>query len=274
MAGYLRHCSSCRQVADLTDVVSLLHRRMLRFAPSWSAKVFGRVEARRLAFWEKRVARLVDLVLLVSPVDAAELARMTPRARIAVLPNGVDLDYFRPLPDPGKPVLIFWGHLRYPPNADGIVWFCREIFPKVREVLPDAELLVAGKAPPPEVVALGNLPGVKVVGYVPDLRPYLAQASLVVVPLRFGTGIRNKVLEALAAGRAIVSTPLGCEGLEVRPGVHLEVADDPQSFADAVINLLRSPTRRAYLAANGRKLVEQLYNWGTIGRKLRALIEN
>ncbi|WP_051276121.1 glycosyltransferase family 4 protein [Desulfovirgula thermocuniculi] len=273
MAGYLRHCASCRRVADLTDVVSLLRRRMLRFAPSWPAKVFNGVETHRLAFWERWVARSADLVLLVSPVDAAELARIAPGARIAVLPNGVDLDCFRPLPDPGRPVLFFWGHLRYPPNADGIVWFCQEIFPAVREVLPDAELLVVGKEPPPEVVALGSLPGVKVVGYVPDLRPYLAQASLVVVPLRFGTGIRNKILEAFAAGRPVVSTPLGCEGLEVRPGVHLEVVGDPRSFAEAVIDLLRNPTRRAYLAVNARKVVEQIYNWEAIGRRLGVLVE-
>lgn len=272
MVGYLRHCTTRKRIADFTDVVGLLRRRMLRFVPSWPARVFGTVEAHRLVFWEKRMARLADLVLLVSPVDAVELAKMAHGRRVAVLPNGVDLDYFQPLPDPGRYVLIFWGHLRYPPNADGIIWFCQEIFPAVREVLPEAELLVVGKEPPPTVEALVRLPGVKVLGYVPDLRPYLSQASVAVVPLRFGTGIRNKILEAFAAGRAVVSTSLGCEGLDVEPDVHLEVADEPQAFAAAVVDLLRSPTRRAYLAANGRKIVEQVYNWDAIGQRLQTLV--
>ncbi|WP_338819172.1 hypothetical protein MTCOM_05990 [Moorella thermoacetica] len=272
MAWYLRHCATRRRVADLTDMVSLFRRRMLRFAPSWPAKVFGTMEEYRLALWEKRVAQLADLVLMVSPVDVAKLARMAHGRRITVLPNGVDLDYFQLLPDLGKHVLLFWGHLRYPPNADGIIWFCRRIFPTVREALPEAELLVVGKESPPEVETLARLPGVKLVGYVPDLRPYLAQASVAVVPLRFGTGIRNKILEAFAAGRAVVSTSLGCEGLDIEPGKHLEVANDPQAFATAVVDLLRSPARRAYLAANGRKLAEQVYNWDAIGRRLRTLV--
>lgn len=273
MGGYLRHCGTRRRVADLTDVVSLLHRRMLYFAPSWPAKVFSAAEARRLAFWERRVARSADLVLLVSPVDAAELAKMVPGARIAVLPNGVDLEYFRPLPDPGRPVLIFWGHLRYPPNADGIVWFCREIFPAVKRAVPETTLVVAGKEPPPVVTALGSLPGVKIIGHVPDLRPYLAQAAVAIVPLRFGTGLRNKILEAFASGRAVVSTPLGCEGLEVTPGLHLEVADGPEEFATKVACLLRDLSRRAVLAASGRKLVEERYAWKTLSKKLLELLK-
>jgi sugar transferase (PEP-CTERM/EpsH1 system associated) len=272
MAGYLKHCATGKRVAELTDVVSVLRRRMSLFARSWPTKFFNVVEAHRLAFWEKRVARLADVMLLASTADAAKLARMAPGARIAVLPNGVDVDYFRPLPDPGRHILLFWGHLRYPPNADGIVWFCQDIFPNVREAVPDAELLVAGKEPPPEVAALGRVPGVKVMGYVPDLRPYLAQASVVVVPLRFGTGIRNKILEAFAAGRAVVSTSLGWEGLDVAPGRHLEVADEPSAFCAALVNLLRDPTRRAWLTSNARELVEKMYRWDAIGDGLRKLI--
>ncbi|MEW6771940.1 MAG: glycosyltransferase family 4 protein [Bacillota bacterium] len=272
-AGYLSHCAARRRVADLTDAVSLYRRRMLCFARSWPAKAFGAIEAQRLAFWEKQVAQLADLTLVVSPVDAAALKEAAPRARVAVLPNGVDLDHFRPLPDPQTPVLLFYGHLRYPPNADGIVWFCHEIFPLVREAVPEAELWIAGKEPPPEVAALAALPGVTLTGYVPDLRPYLAQAAVVVVPLRFGAGTRLKILEAFAAGRPVVSTSLGCEGLEVQPGVHLEVADTPASFAEAVIRLLQDPLRWAALVANGRKIAEEKYSWRSIGPQLLALLK-
>jgi sugar transferase (PEP-CTERM/EpsH1 system associated) len=272
MAGYLRHCRTARRVADLTDAVSLYRRRMLRFASSPVAKAVGVLEANRLAFWEKRITRLADLVLLASPVDASELRRMVPGARIAVVPNGVDLDYFRPLPDPEEPVLLFYGHLRYPPNADGIIWFCRKVFPLVREAFPEAALLVLGKEPPPEVAAQGRIPGVELLGYVPDLRPHLARAAVAVVPLRFGAGIRNKILEALASNRAVVSTSLGCEGLEVTPGVHLEVADEPAEFAAAVIRLLRNSSRRSALAASGRKLTEEKYSWGAVGKRLVCLL--
>ena len=137
--------------------------------------------------------------------------------------------------------------------------------------MPEAKLNIVGKEPPPEVVALSGLPGVKLWGYVPDLRPYLAGSSLVVVPLRYGTGVRNKVLEALAAGRAVVSTSLGCEGLEIAHGKHLEVVDESAGFAAAVVRLLRDPARRTVLAANGRKLVEKRYSWEAVGRKLLEL---
>lgn len=274
MAGYLEHCSVWRRVADLTDTLSLYRRRMLRFAPSGAARFFSLIEAARLACQERRIAKLTDMVLLTSTLDAAALQKLVPGARIAVLTNGVDLDFFQPLPDPGLPELHFYGHLRYPPNADGLIWFCREIFPQVRKKVPEAVLNIAGKEPPPEVVALSRLPGVKLWGYVPDLRPYLASSSLVVVPLRFGTGVRNKVLEALAVGRATVSTSLGCEGLDIIPGVHLEVVDEPADFASAVVRLLCDPARRAILAANGRKLVEERYNWKAVGQKLLELEAN
>jgi sugar transferase (PEP-CTERM/EpsH1 system associated) len=271
-AGYLKHCRATRRVADLTDAVSLYRRRMLCFARSWPAKAFGAIEAQRLAFWEKQVAQLADLTLVVSPVDAAVLKEAAPGACVAVLPNGVDLDHFRPLPDPQTPVLLFYGHLRYPPNADGIVWFCHEIFPLVREAVPEAELWIAGKEPPPEVAALAALPGVTLTGYVPDLRPYLAQAAVVVVPLRFGAGTRLKILEAFAAGRPVVSTPLGCEGLEVQPGVHLEVAKDAEALAKATVDLLLDAPRRVHIAANARALVEKKYSWEAIGHELRAIL--
>lgn len=274
MAGYLRHCFVIQRVADLTDVVSLYRRRMAHFVPSWQGKVFGFLEAQRLAVWEKRVARSVGIVLLVSAVDATELGKMVPEAKIAVLPNGVDLTYFQPLPDPEKPILLFYGHLRYPPNIDGITWFCKNILPHVRKTIPTAELLIAGKEPPQEVRALGSLSGVKIIGYVPDLRSFLVQGSVVVVPLRFGAGIRNKILEAFAADRAVVSTSLGCEGLNVVPGVHLAVADEPSAFAAAVIDLLRDPLLRARLAANARKMVEEEHSWNLLGQRLRVLLKD
>ncbi|MEW6572045.1 MAG: glycosyltransferase family 4 protein [Bacillota bacterium] len=269
-AGYLKHCT-CSKVADLTDVVSLYRRRMLPYT-SRLEKLVSIVEVYRLAYWEKKVAQAADLTLLVSPLDAAVLRKMAPKACIDVIPNAVDLNYFKPLPDQGQPVIVFYGHLRYPPNADGIKWFCTEIFPKIREEIPNAELHIIGKEPPAELVQYSNHSGITLTGYVPDIRPFLAQASVVVTPIRFGAGIRNKVLEAFAVKRPVVSTSLGCEGLSVEPGIHLEVADTPSIFAEAVIRLLRDPTRRSSLAENSRHLVKEKYEWNVIGKKLRTLL--
>jgi sugar transferase (PEP-CTERM/EpsH1 system associated) len=272
-AGYLKHCAVDKRVVDLTDVVSLYQSKRLRHTISFPSKIIGSIDKRRLAYWERHVTRQADLTLLVSPVDAEELRNMAPEAHIAVVPNGVDTKYFSPLPDTDEPLVIFYGHLRYPPNADGIVWFCHEALPRVKESVKDAKLLIIGKEPPPAVASLAGLPGVEIIGYVPDLRPYLARAAVVVVPLRFGSGIRNKVLEAFASEKAVVSTSLGCEGIGVLPGKHLEMADEPSSFADAVIRLLQDKNHRTYLAAEGLALIQQEYNWNKIGKKLHGFLE-
>lgn len=272
MASYLEYSASDKKVAELTDVLSVYRRRMVRFSNSLMDKFIFTIEIPRLVYWEKKIASNVDLSILVSTHDATVLKKMAPGARIVVLPNGVNMGYFTPLPHSDKPVLIFYGHLRYPPNADAIVWFGREIFPRVKEAVPEVELLIVGKEPPPLVTRMAATPGISLIGYVPDLRPYLERAAIVIVPLRFGAGIRNKILEAMAAERAVVTTSVGCEGLEVTPGTHLEVADEPSIFANTVVDLLKDHTRRALLATNGRKLVESKYNWECIGQKLRHLL--
>lgn len=317
MAGYLQSCARGKKVAELTDVLSVYRRRMHRFCRSLPDKFVSRLETARLAYWEKKTAGNVDLTILVSPSDAAALKRMAPEARIAVLPNGVNLEYFKPAghaggkvenhiqfreaekavchyppvpelqDEPEKavcsqpsvavsqlgPQLLFYGHLRYPPNYDGITWFMREIFPQVRSFMPGAKLMIIGKDAPAALVRVARMPGVSMAGYVPDIRPYLARATVVVAPLRFGAGVRNKILEALAVGRAVVSTTLGCEGLAVVPGKHLEVADEPTDFARILVELLQNPVKRALLEENGLELISKAYDWELIGKELNLLID-
>jgi len=273
MGAYLAKCHTVKRVLDLTDAVSIYHRRMLAYISFWPARLFRSLEVWRLVGWEKKMAESADLILLISSVDASFMSKIAPSSHVEVLSNGVDPHYFQPLPDSGKPVILFYGHLRYLPNADGITWFGYEIFPRVRALVPEAELFVIGKEPTPEIKEMATIPGVRLIGYVTDLRPYLAEATVVVAPLRFGTGIRNKILEAFCAGRSVVSTSLGCEGLKVIPGVHLEVADDPAQFAEKIICLIKNPALRRVLVANGKELVEQTYNWQTIGQVLNSLIK-
>jgi glycosyltransferase involved in cell wall biosynthesis len=146
--------------------------------------------------------------------------------------------------------------------------FARSILPRIRAFVPGVKLYVVGDSPRARVKALGREPGIEVTGYVNDIVPYYRRSKVIVVPLRAGGGTRLKILEAMALGRAVVSTTIGCAGLEVRHGVHLLVADDPQQFADCVVELLGNDALRAELVGNARHLVEQHYDWPTLGRRL------
>jgi glycosyltransferase involved in cell wall biosynthesis len=164
--------------------------------------------------------------------------------------------------------LVFTATMNYGPNAEAAIHFATHIWPQVRAAIPDATLKIVGHGPPAPVRQLGQRPGITVTGSVPDVRPYLASAQAVVVPLRIGGGTRLKIVEALAMAKPVVTTTLGAEGLAVEPGRHLLIADDPDAFASDVIALLRDPARRASLAHAGRALVEERYDWGAIGAQL------
>jgi glycosyltransferase involved in cell wall biosynthesis len=190
-----------------------------------------------------------------------------------VVPNGVDVDRFPFLDvDSAEPDhVVFVGTYRYVPNVDAVHWFVRDIWPRIRAARPTARCTLVGMDPPPSVHRLAQVPGINVVGTVPDVQPWLARATVVVVPLRSGSGTRFKILEAFAAGRPVVSTRIGAEGLAVEDGIHLLLADDPASFAEAAIQLLADPERRWSLARAARELVEREYAWPRIGEKLLAV---
>jgi glycosyltransferase involved in cell wall biosynthesis len=189
------------------------------------------------------------------------------------VPNGVDVDYFRPTQaavDPDSIVLT--GLMTYRPNADAAVHFVREVLPLVRRSRPRARFTAVGWGLPRDLAPLlGD--GVTHTGRVPDVRPYLAEAAAVVVPLRMGSGTRLKVLEALAMGKGVVSTTLGCEGVDVTPGGDLLVADDPASFAAAVVELMENAERRQALGLGGRRLVERSYTWPSVVARLERFYE-
>jgi polysaccharide biosynthesis protein PslH len=190
-----------------------------------------------------------------------------------VVPNGVDVGWFAPRADDGLALrrgLLFAGTMDYGPNVDGAVFFCREVWPKIREADPDVTLTIAGARPAPEVLALGTLPGVTVKGFVEDMRPCLWQAAVSVVPLRGGGGTRLKILEAMAAGAPVVSTSIGAEGLEVADGENIVLADRPDHFAEEVVALLRDAERGKKLCTAARQMVESCYDWAAIAPRLDA----
>jgi glycosyltransferase involved in cell wall biosynthesis len=212
--------------------------------------------------------------IALSTIEAAEL-RATTGIPVSVIPVGVDTATLRPAPEQeGPPRLVFTGTLGYPPNTQGIRWFADHVWPQVRRAVPDAQLDIVGRAPPPSVQALDDRGGITVVGSVRAIGPYFARAHAVVVPILTGAGIRVKVVEGMAAGRAIVSTSLGWEGLpHVQPGRHLLVADTPHDFARAAIRLLLEPALRESIASDARLLAERSYDWRGLGDEHESVLQ-
>jgi sugar transferase (PEP-CTERM/EpsH1 system associated) len=259
-------------VLDMHNVESVNARRLVHHLRPSVGQVLMLTDALKLPRYERRIVTAYTHCLAVSDVDAAELRRLAPRARISVIPNGVDPDEFAPsdaAPEPDR--LAFTASFTYAPNVDAMTFFCREILPRIRTAVPTVQLSIVGQHPGPEVQALGRLPGVEVTGRVPDVRPYLARAAVVVVPLRMGSGTRLKILEAMAMEKPVVSTPLGAEGLAVHAGHDIELAQDPETFAARTVALLRDPARRARLGAEARSTVLARYAWSSIVDRLDTL---
>jgi glycosyltransferase involved in cell wall biosynthesis len=199
------------------------------------------------------------------------LASTAPDARVVSVPTGVDVAYFSPSPAPEvENRLVFSGSMDWYPNEDAIVYFVEQILPRVRRDLPNVTLTVVGRRPSAQVKALAAQAGVHVTGTVDDVRPYVAEASLYIVPLRVGGGTRLKIFEALAMGKAVLSTSVGAEGLNVVADQHLALADGPEPFSAAVTALLREPDRRRSLGAAGRRLVESRYSWKSVTAEFDA----
>ncbi len=210
----------------------------------------------------------------VSTIEAAELEQSA-SIDVSVIPTGVDIEALTPAPEQdGPPRLVFTGTLGYAPNSQGITWFADHVWPEVRRQVPDAQLDIVGRNPPPGVGGLGSRPGITVVGPVPIMGPYFDRAHAVIVPILTGAGIRVKIVEAMAAGRAIVSTSLGWEGLPyLEPGRHLLVADEPAAFAAAAVRLLTEPHTRRAMAAEARSVAERHYDWRGLGDEQAAILE-
>jgi len=183
---------------------------------------------------------------------------------VEVIPNGVDTDYFRPVPavaPDGDPYVIFTGAMDYPPNMDAAVWFCDEVFPALHKRMPQLEFKIVGKEPHPQILDLGRRDGVQVTGTVADIRSYIAGALAVVVPLRSGGGTRHKIPQAMAMERPVISTSVGAEGLEITPGTDILIADDAERFVEHIDLLAKSPATANRIGKAGRRLVMEKYDW-------------
>jgi len=235
-------------------------------------RIFNQIEYRKFRREEVAAWRRATACIATSAADAAVVRDATGR-EVAVVPNGVDLDRFPrfPLDQADPAALVFVGAMRYRPNADAARWFVEHVFPRVRTALPTATFTIVGADPPPGVLALGSVPGVCVTGTVPDVRPWVERAGMVVVPLRAGGGTRLKILEAFAMGRPVVSTRLGAAGIDAADGEHLLLADTPDGIAAAITRLAADAPLRQALTDRAYALVRERYQWRAIAAELDAV---
>jgi sugar transferase (PEP-CTERM/EpsH1 system associated) len=273
MAPYLRlpELAHVPAVVDLIDVDS---QKWLDYAQSASAPKswLYRIEGRRLRALERQLANWTSAMTLVTAAEVSVFRQFCREGVVEAVTNGVDLDYFQPRSDGVEQGCVFVGALDYWPNVEGIRWFCRAVWPGLRRRHPDATLTLVGRQPSPAVRELAKLPGVNLAGQVPDVRPYVAQAAVSVVPLRIARGVQNKVLESLAMAKATVVSPQALEGIEARPGVHLESAQSPEQWIEQVSSLLGNPTARKRLGAAGREFTEEHHRWESCLRPLDRLL--
>lgn len=257
--------------ATVIDLVDIDSDKWAQYADlkRWPMNWIYRREARLLEDAERRIALAADATLLVSEAEASlfrQRARL-PATRVHSFGNGVDLKYFapdqkgaRPYPA-GSRVAVFTGAMDYWPNIDAVTWFVDKVLPRLQADIPDLLFCIAGARPTPAVAALGTRKGVLLTGSVSDLRPFLAHADVVVAPLRVARGIQNKVLEAMAMGKAVIATPQAFEGLEAAVDRDLVVAADSVTFAASAIRLLRDAGERSRLGDSARRRVEAAYSW-------------
>jgi glycosyltransferase involved in cell wall biosynthesis len=255
------------------NVEHMIWRRLHDVEPRRIRRRLLEIEWRKMRRAEARACSAARLTVAVSEEDREVLSALAPASRIVSIPTGVDIGYFRPESGREQPHrLVFSGSMDWYPNEDAMLHFIEAILPRLRQVHPDLAVTIVGRNPRERLRAAAQAARVEVTGTVNDVRPFVAQGSVYVVPLRVGGGTRLKIFEALAMGKAVVSTTIGAEGLGLEAGRHLLIADADEEFARTVLTLLASPDRRRALGREGRRIVEQRYAWPMVAQSFEAYL--
>ena len=272
------YAASCGDIPRVVDTHNLLYqyyerRATLERNPAMRL-LFGR-EARRFKEFEFEAFRSASHVMVCSREEADVVHRAAPEIAVEVVPNGVDCTFFQPDPNgtgTSSLDLVFVGHMAYRPNHDAAVWFIENVLPRLRQKVPGVRFVVVGKNPDRSLLDLGSdHPDVIVTGTVEDVRQHIWSSRIAVVPIRYGSGTRLKVLEAFAMGIPTVSTAVGAEGIAYRDGVDILIADEPDSIIDAICRLLSDTALYESIGSNGRKTAVERYDWSIIGRQVVAI---
>lgn len=277
VAEYVLHVPDIPRVIDFIDVDSEKWRLYAQHH-SFPLSVIYQLEAERLAKYEEQTARVFEHSILISEEERRLFQERVNGRPVSVISNGVDLEYFSPSGIdsqlPSQPTLVFTGAMDYFPNVDAVRYFCQVVFPLVRDLVPNALFYIVGRNPTRQVKELSNQPNVVVTGTVPDVRPYLAQATVAVAPFRLARGVQNKVLEAMAMGLPVIGTTEAFKGIAATEQDGIRIADDPRSFAQHVTDFLQGGVRlRRQAARQARCYVERHHQWHDQGAKLERLLE-
>ena len=297
MGQYVIKTEGIAKVLDLCDslALNLSRRAELDCTPK---RFLVKLEEKRVRRYEVEIMKAFDSGTVVAHFDRDYLLNQDNSLNLSVVPMGVDLKYFQPLKvnndsnrgdvtekqnmtltvqedfaDDRSKNLLFTGTMNYFPNSDAVIYFCNNIFPLIQKQHPDATFYIVGNHPTEQIRRLADQKGVVVTGYVPDIRPYFEKASVFVAPLRAGSGIQTKNLEAMAMGIPVVTTSIGAMGLEAETDIELLIADTPETFAERVIHLIENPDIRQNLANAGRKRVEASYDWQVLVNRLEQVYD-
>jgi sugar transferase (PEP-CTERM/EpsH1 system associated) len=274
-APYTAGLQGTPKVFDSVDSLALAYARGWRNRHgSLINRIIAYEEWLKMRRYEPEMLRAFDRVIVSSAIDQKFLAS-TAGPPVEVITNGVDHEYFYwEGRERDENSLVFVGGMNYYVNVDSVLNFYRHIFPRIRRRLPEARFSIVGAVPKKSIRNLAKDPAVEVTGTVPDIRPYLTRAAVFVCPLLAGSGVQNKLLQAMAMGTPIVTTSIASQPLQVQDGEHLLVADEPEQFAEAVMCLIKDKGLRQKLSVNARKYVEECHDWDSIGRKLEAIYQS
>ncbi|MEZ4861309.1 MAG: glycosyltransferase family 4 protein [Caldilineaceae bacterium] len=271
MAPYLAELPNHRATPRIVmrQKIDYLHyAEMAQSRPLGMPKLLDWLEARRLKRHEYAAMAAYDGAVVCSAEDAALAAQQGNHLPIEIIVNGADIDYFTPerRPDP-EPTLLLLGTMHYYPNIDAVLYFFQQMYPALRQAIPQLKVLIVGHLPPPEIIALGQKPGVTVTGSVPDVRDYMRRSWAMAVPLRLGGGTRLKIVESMVSGLPVVTTRVGAQGLDAQHNQHLLLADSPSDFVQQTIRLLQDPTLQRQLADQALILARATYSWQSLGER-------
>ncbi|MCX5699821.1 MAG: glycosyltransferase family 4 protein [Candidatus Omnitrophica bacterium] len=256
------------------NIESMIIKRYAQKEKNIFKKVFAFLECWKLSNFEKKMWNKFDCSIACSPVDKKIMLRYAPESKVHLINNGVESAYYSSNSNIiEKNTLIYTGQIGWYPNEDALVYFINEILPLVKQAVPEVKLWIVGNKPSDKIKEFSQKnSNITVTGFVEDVRELMQKACVYIVPLRIGSGTRLKILEALSMKKAVVTTTIGCEGIEVENNQHLLIRDAPEEFAKAVLDVLKNEALRISLGENGRKLIEEKYDWKIVFKDLDKIL--